>query len=126
LFPKEDDLSLRNNLCWYSLEKYIAVKDQKGDEAVEGAYEEAKSHFERLKACLDHPNVPSHSFDTAAWFCYHSYLKTGEQQWLNDAKKYCKTALERKPSTTLTISSVNLQRSHIQTIMATREGRRST
>lgn len=118
LFSVEDNLSLKNNLCWYSLEKYIAMSEQKKCEATEEAYREAKNRFRCLKKRLNRPDVSSNSFDTAAWFCYYSYLKTGEQKWLDEAKEYCNVSLERKPSTTLAITSVNLQRSHIQTIMA--------
>lgn len=117
LFSEKDKLSLRNNLCWYSLEKYILSKEE-GSTDAEEAYQEAKRRFDNLKELLNDPDAPSNSLDTASWFCYHSYLKTDDRQWLEQAKKYCTDALERRPATTLTIASSDLQRSHIQTIMA--------
>lgn len=115
-FSKADELSLKNNLCWYSLEAYI-VSQKRTPSQSNDTYDAALRRFMALEGCLDEPEVSSHAFDTASWFCYHSYLKTREQSWLEKAKRYCTDALERKTSTTLTISSVNFQRSHVQTIM---------
>ncbi len=141
----DGDYSLITNLmCWYNLDMYImlsgrekAVKrlvhkynlnveeTKKKEEEITVLSRESKKYYDdshkHFKIIEDdfilNQNGTSNVFDTAAWFCYQTYLKEGDSSWLNKAQEYCHNILEKKNGATLLMTSFNTQRSHILEIM---------
>lgn len=125
-FPPLVRQTLPNNLCWYHLERYIITRDkytQSGKvedrEAEVEAYSIAEKRYRDLEALLEGGGEKrANDYDTAAWFCYQSYLRTGEPEWLVKAKKYCKDGWGLKSYTLHAIISSNLYRYHTEEIMS--------
>jgi hypothetical protein len=148
-FDQKDETSLLNNLCWYSLEKYIINKTKldkaKYDKAeydidneemqnrlkkleelatvADKAYAAANEHFMRLKSYVEKGPANNNILDTMAWFCYHTYLKDKENNHdhLEKAKEYCnKFENKGENKATFELMSINIQRNHIAEIMTTK------
>ena len=109
---------LFNNLCWYTLEKFLLAQETGSDkEKIEQYYDEALEAFRKLEGLL--PQVTSsNGYDTAAWFCYHTYRKTGNENQLQRAKKYCERVWNKENRSTFALMSVNIQRNHLAEIMS--------
>jgi ppGpp synthetase/RelA/SpoT-type nucleotidyltranferase len=138
VFPKaEEKPGLLNNLCWYSLERYIISnnktdnneKDEKKIFESKNNYKIAEKYFIELEEYLSSGKATiNNMYDTAAWFCYHSYLKTNSTNWLTKAKDYCDKIDDKyfriegesasiKNKTTFKLMSINMHRNHIAEIL---------
>lgn len=93
LEEKEIVYNVYNNLAYYYLEKYLALKDiyyQKAAERDE-AFKKAKEYCDKIMAFIEAEEAEySNIYDTAAWFCYHAYKKEGDKEYLKRAKNYIK------------------------------------
>ena len=108
-----------NNSCAYYLDKYLAaISDDKEKLNVDKYFDMALAKFNTLKALLHSDNATAGMFDTAAWFSYNLYLRTRNQDDLEQAKKFCKQIADKENKATLRIISHNIQISHIQEIMS--------
>jgi ppGpp synthetase/RelA/SpoT-type nucleotidyltranferase len=110
LFSAESRSKLINNLCAYALDKYIITEE-------EADFTEAKRRFEDVIPLLDDNMASANMIDTAAWFYFHEYKRTGDRTQLEMAKKYCKQIGEKENQATFRLMSINIQRNHIQEIM---------
>jgi ppGpp synthetase/RelA/SpoT-type nucleotidyltranferase len=111
LFNEHDKRSLINNLCWYHLEKYIKSKSDED-------YREALDRYMALEEVMGGEAEYADDYDTAAWFCYHAYLKSGDQDFLGKAKSYCEKGVDKHIYARHAITSANMYRNHVQEIMS--------
>ena len=123
-FSSQDNEVLLNNLCWYSLDKYLKnnsealrTKKQIDVDKATTSYNVALSHFSELEKLLGDENTNSNTFDTAAMFCFHTYKRTKHRPFLDRAKHYCKMMGDRMKYTAFNYRSMNIQLNHIQEIM---------
>jgi ppGpp synthetase/RelA/SpoT-type nucleotidyltranferase len=113
LFSPEDRLHLVNNVCWYSLEKFLSSGEDKD-------YIAAREAFDNLKTQVGTgSNISSNQYDTLAWCSYQFYLKEGKTRDLDHAKKWCPNILQAPNRATFRLTSWNLQMQHIQQILST-------
>ena len=99
---------------WYYLEKYIISKAN-DDRDSELHYSIAKEKFDKLESLLK-DNCIVAMLDTAAWFCYHSYMKTRVPLYLKKARDYCCQMRDNGLHSSLN----SIQNNHIQEIMSTK------
>ncbi|MCG6551269.1 MAG: hypothetical protein L7F77_02990 [Candidatus Magnetominusculus sp. LBB02] len=137
LFSDKEYRGLINSLCYFYLEKYIILhKKEESEKKVKSnnkakpkgkvepksddVYDTALSYYNELKNLLLKHDCSSNLYDTLAWFCYQTYLKSGrtDAESLKDAKEYCKSIVEKDNKAILKLTSDNLHRYHIQEIMA--------
>lgn len=107
-FPDEGYLlTLTNNICWYFLEKYTITNKEKD-------YKDAFKRYEDLKKLLNKGQSNINALDTAMWFCYKTFCKTNDREYLEKAKDYYMDGKKVLP-----ISSYSEMRmSHVQEIMS--------
>jgi len=141
IFPNEEEKqSLLNNLCWYSLEKYIISnnkidKTERDKEKITEScnnYNLAEKYFIELEEYLSSGKATiNNMYDTAAWFCYNSHLRTNNHGWLKKAKDYCDKIEDKyykiegesasnENKTTFKLMSINMHRNHIAEILNTK------
>lgn len=108
-FPKRENNTILNNLCWYLLEKHILDKQ-------ESSYKEADNTFKKLLKTFD-PKSSSNACDTIAWFYYNKYLKSQNKKDLDAAQRFVKIMGNRPTYTSFNIRSLNIQMNHVQTIL---------
>ena len=118
--------AIANSLCWYYLEIYILAKERgeqsnnEEDRKLEKwAYGEAARRYNDLETLMSKvQNKRANDYDTAAWFCYHTFLKdkTGVT-FLEKAKKYCRDGWGLKNYSFHLIHAANLYRAHTQEIL---------
>lgn len=139
MFSDGDHQVVINGACWYFLEKYIVetrktkslerlishkddmeikAKLKKSKTQAKSFYEESKKYYDELEKLLEAPHCSSNLFDTAAWFCYHTYLADKNNvEWLEKAKVCCKTLQEKENRATLKLKSQNIQINHMLEII---------
>lgn len=103
---RSDRRSLINSLCYYHLEKYIilsSVEPKPEDELeherkCEEVYTKTHNYYEKLTTYLNDDDCTGNIYDTAAWFCYHTYLKSRRTDTgsLMHAKEYCRCSVEKE------------------------------
>jgi len=126
-FPARIRQSLTNNLCWYHLEKYILAREkykrsgkEQDRKAQEEAYERALDRCRTLEELLETSHEKrANDYDTVAWFCFNTYLKTKDAAFLEKAKKYCRDGWGLKSDALHQINSSSIYRSHTQEIIST-------
>jgi GTP pyrophosphokinase len=101
--------SLVNNLCWYNLEKFVLSGKKE-------SYVESKKYYEELNELLNDKSS-SNQYDTAAWFCYQTYLRSGEREWLELARQHCQHMWGKHNMATFQVSSIAIQRNHLEQIL---------
>lgn len=114
LFSAEAKLHLLNNSCWYCLEKFLL--SGKDDD-----YCSTKEAFNKLKvevATRGNKFVSSNQYDTLAWCSYQFYVKEGNPDDLEQAKKWCPQILQTPNQATFKLTSSNLQIQHIHEILS--------
>lgn len=123
---------LLNNLCWYYLSKYLKSKDNLKDGLKENEEEKAKlkdkenldfemalTRFIDLENCIeeleqsDGGKPSSNMYDTAAWFCFHAFLKTEDNTYKEKALKYCDLMKERANYSSNKLQSFEIQINHM-------------
>lgn len=124
-----DRRRLANNLCWYHLEVFLLAQEKcmgaSGAEAKAAAREiaevefaEAAKRFAELEACLD-ASASANMFDTAAWFSFNAYKRTGDRSLLEKAKAYCTEGWSRQNEAVRSITSTNMHSNHTREIVST-------
>ena len=122
------DRTMANNLCWYYLEIYILAKeryeqgrDMKDVETADRAYKEASKRYNDLETLMNKlEDKRANNYDTAAWFCYHTFLRDKETNGalLDKAKQYCRDGRGLKILAPHIIHSSYLYRRHTQDILS--------
>ncbi|MBK5273841.1 MAG: RelA/SpoT domain-containing protein [Desulfuromonadales bacterium] len=111
---------LINNITWYSLSKYINCKPKEKNEY----FRIVKDNFKILEKYM-HSDATSNMYDTAAWYCYHHYLKTKNIKHLEDAKRYCLLMKDKVNYTSTNWLSESIHENHFYEIMSVVEWRKS-
>lgn len=133
LFSDLDKTLLYNNVCSYYLERYLITKlkceavifnknekdeeKQKAIEKIEEDYKIARSKMNALMSIFNEDEASANILDTIAWFNYNIYLKEGDRQFHENAKRYCQLIGRRENLSTFKITSLNIHINHIQEIM---------
>lgn len=137
-FDDTDHMVLINGGCWYYLDSYINFdskektllgsginkcdqENPKLDEIrklKEEHYLKSTDYYGKLEESLATKEFDSNIYDTAAWFCYKSYLRTDDLSWLSKAKDNCIKVQEHKNRATLKMKSHNIQMNHMLEIMS--------
>lgn len=112
---------LINNICWYKLENYIVISESpESADKVEAAFDEVFNAYKEIEKKLSDPNVSSNLIDTAAWYNFWVYKKTGEKKYLDVAKEYCVFMKDKAKYTSYPFRSMKLHINHVQSIMSAR------
>jgi tetratricopeptide (TPR) repeat protein len=114
-----DRFSLLNNLCWYKLDKFlsyvgeeISARDGKSDQLFEVAW----AQFDELKPVLDNHEISSNALDTAAWFCYTHFQRSGDEAWLLLSVDYAKRMLTKRNRGTMKPLVTLIHSDHVTSI----------
>jgi len=119
--------TLLSNSCYYYLENYLIskemylqTKEENHMKEMDDKYKKALEKLENLEKIFDIEKAPANVLDTIAWFYYNIYIndKKHNRDKLEKAKKYCELIGERGDSSTFRMTSLNIQKNHIQEIMS--------
>jgi hypothetical protein len=83
-------------------------------------YKKALEKLEKLEKIFDVEKARANVLDTIAWFYYNIYIndKKNNRDKLVAAKKYCQLIGDRVDTSTFRMTSLNIQKNHIQEIMS--------
>lgn len=119
--------AIANNLCWFYLEVYILArekheqgKDVEDRKYAEWAYGEASKKYSELEMLMNKlKDKRANDYDTAAWFCYQTFLRDRKtRSLLEKAKEYCSSGWGLKINALQVIHSSYLYRRHTQDILS--------
>lgn len=143
LLEPEQKAALTNNICYYLLEDYIltlrnseeltssakTAKEKKdaieAKKKCEQKFATLKKRFDDLESMIKKAKFDTaNAYDTAAWFCYHAYLRYECDDWLDKAYSYCKESWRKGSKEGDLIYSVNVRRMHTQEIRTAKYAKR--
>jgi ppGpp synthetase/RelA/SpoT-type nucleotidyltranferase len=126
-FPTLRQEILLSNSCYYYLENYLISKEKylqnkkdKYRKEMDEKYKKALEKLEKLEKIFDVEKARANVLDTIAWFYYNIYIndKKNNRDKLVAAKKYCQIIGDRVDTSTFRMTSLNIQKNHIQEIMS--------
>lgn len=140
IFTERDIFAIKNNVCWYYLEKWIFEKEKldalyinkpesefkKKRESIKIFYDNLKDAYKKLEEVMHNDKmnkeeISSNDFDTVAWCCYHFYLEEKHPDYLARAKDYAiKMTNNKKNFCTFKRTSEDIHMSHYLTIITTK------
>jgi putative GTP pyrophosphokinase len=125
-YPDYPIRNLRNNICAYYFDDYLIalnnfLRTGKDQDIVEAKYKVALEKLKLLEDTVDLKTATTNILDTLSWCYYNIYLrdKKNNRGKLEEAKKICQLIgdEDREDNSTFKITSLNIQKTHIQEIM---------
>lgn len=119
--------SLANNLCYYYLERWIDTPENAKVSEVHKIRQQAAEQYKALHDLLmtDPDGASSNAYDTLAWYCYQCYLKEKDvskaKECLDKAIQFIREGDRLSNLAPSRLTSMSIQREHIQTIMSKSE-----
>jgi len=122
-YKYSDRVKLLNNMCWYFMERYLVNKEKKYLEDVEvdldNMFAELSEVYDELSGELEGDYVSRNMLDTAAWYNYNLYRRTGNIDDLRKSVELCFRMRKAKNNTLYAMRSRDLQNEHFQEILRT-------